>query len=377
MTFRGVISYGPTTTPGYLGTQTSFDNILAAPLDGVVMDVLTDDGTNLSNRTYYTNRQWTMVDLVDSMAALSSRVEADRSYLEHQQNGWTSAEAINGWGKCHNNLVHIALNGTLVDPFDPHFDTVYNNLVLLGQFAAHSGLAGVWFDVEAYITGQWQYSLQPRRATYTFIQYQQKWYAIGYALALEWRSASRDINVMFTSAYDGYAGRGAPFESNEWGLYRYFLDGFLDAWGNFQTNYRAGDGRVILTTEVLYRDRTVSHVERYGLGEINGTYDIAAPPPNQLYWGSSPYFFSSEVVEHGLALWIDAAPFDPNTPSSNYWTPSVFGDVLEEIMRLCDWAWIYNPTYHLYPESPFDSNLLSTPYLTVINDLRQANGLPG
>lgn len=374
MTFKGIVSYGPTTTPSYLENQSTFNNILASPLDGVVMEVVTNSDVVLSTDTWNPNRIFTIDDLSESLAALTARTQAEAQSNFNQTFGVNQVPAPAGFGKCDKNFVKLQISspsGAVIDPFSNEFNVVYDKLVLLGQFAAQAGFYGVWFDVEGYIP-VWTYDSMPQKASHTLEEYQDRYYDFGKALASDWRRLSSSLSVMTTDAYDGYAGELPVIAAGSWGLYKNFLDGFLDGWGYFYYNVYPGAGKVILTQEGMYSDKDTGHILRYGLGKINGTFDYAVPPPDQNYWGSSEYFFDSNIIEHGLALWIDY-PGEAYNPAAPYWTGSEFKASLEAIIDCCDWAWIYNPYYSFYNGA---SGSLAAGIITKINEARIYAGLP-
>jgi hypothetical protein len=182
------------------------------------------------------------------------------------------------------------------------------------------------------------------------------------------------MHVMLTDCYKSYVDSLSSYSDadNSYLLFKSFLDGMFDEWG--EESARCGNtdlGRIILTSEILYADRNTSHVVRYGVAPLINNYDAFVPPIDTRYGGGSQYF--NEVDDIGLALWIDHTSFDPATPNSNYWTPQVFKDVLGTIIDNCDWAWIYNPTYSFYHSS--GTNLIPAAYLDKLRDLRVEKGL--
>lgn len=389
MTFKGIISYGPDTTPSYLEAQATFDNVLAAPLDGVVVECFTNSGVQLSIDCWNPTTVYTIDDLSESVAALAARRKAEAQSNFNQTFGINQVPAPNGFGKCDKNFVKLQIASqsstptAVIDPFSSDFEGVYQKLRLIGQFAAQAGFYGIWFDVEGYIP-IWIYTQQPLKDTHTFEEYQQRWHDIGEALATDWLNYNHNLSVIVTSAYDGYAGRGPPYETNEFGLYKNFLDGFLDGWGFHYYNVYPGSGKIILTTEGTYGLTDTGNLVRYGVRQMNGTFDsyvhpvlppslAGIPPPDTNYWGSSVYFYDDNVREIGLALWIDKPSFNPATPNSNYWTPTVFQSALETVMDNCQWCWIYQEQYQFYNGV---AGAIPAAYITKINEARIYAGLP-
>jgi hypothetical protein len=348
------------------------------------MDLRTNSGQPFSTSVWNTT-VITLDDLSNSIAQLQDRKLQNESYLLHKENNWASASTFLGYGKCQYNFCKLQISGVIIDPFSADFEKVYNKLVVLAQFAAAVGFYGIWFDVEPYVE-IWKYNNLPLRSKYTFAQYQQRYYEIGYGIALQWRKANPNLSVMTTSAYDGFAGQGLPYEANQYGLYKNFLDGLFDGWGDFY--YRLGvrgTGKIIVTTEGTFSLTNLPNIIRYGYRQMSGQYDsyinpgnpptvLGTPPPDQTYWGGSSYFFDTNIKEIGLAIWPTAPFYNPlGLPEDNQWAPDTFRDALKTMIDYCQWIWIYNPDWSFYNGSSGD---LDPVYIAAIEEARVYGKLP-
>lgn len=381
--FKGIIEYGTDYTPAQYADQTTFDRAQGCPLDGSVIKILTNSGIEFSTRAWGVDR-WNLSDLSTSVRHLTTRNQL-------------------GWGRIRKNFAKLQIanrTDTVVDWFSTDVEILIHNMDVLGKFVAKTGLTGIWFDNEGYLP-VWTYNSMANKATYTLAEYQAQVYKVAKLIGTKWRAASPSLNVMVINAYDGYVGRLPNIAGSEWGLWKDFLDGLLDGYGetlttNFKVSPRGGfvgiaaTGKIILTTEGTYRLDNIPNIIRYGVRQMNGTYDSytrPGSPPNDLgdppcdirYWGGSPYFYNPDVTEIGLALWIDAPwpisgdVFNPSTPTDNMWTPTSFIDGLSHIMEACQWVWIYDPAYRFY--DPNGTNEIPAAYKTPMATTRASYGL--
>jgi hypothetical protein len=378
MAFQGVVSYGPDTTPTYLASQGTFNLILAAPLDGVVAQAVANDSVNIGRDIWNVNTAYGNADFSTSLALLESRIAQQRKLERNNVNHWTARDEFSGFGQCYKNFVQLQLSYSgrdIIDPFGPTFGAMYDKMLSVVQFAQDAAMRGVWLDVEPY-GNIWTYTAQPLKNLHTFSEYQLRWYDIGYDFGQDIFGVSRNLSLMTVFAYDSYATAklNSPFpadQDNTYGLYKSFLDGILDGYGASVTIEGGGNGRIILTTEGTFGVADAASTIRYGLGQINGTFDYLVPPPIEEYWGSSNYFFDSRVVQHGLAFWPSYPSFNPSTPNANHWTPAVLQACMEiAIANNVEWIWIYNPDYTFY-----NGTALPQVYVDAVAAARSTGGL--
>lgn len=375
MTFKGLIEYGANYTPSQMATQSTFNGAQDAPLDGGVIRLMTNGGVEFST-AFWKGTTYTIDDLSQSITYLQQRRDL-------------------GWGRFRKIFVKAQQStvGSIAPGwFGSEYRAMLDNYIVLGKAAALGGATGIWFDAEGYAP-VWQYSAQPtaEKAAHSLEEYQVKAYKTGREIAAAWRHASPSLNIMVTNAYDGWAGRGKPYTTNEWELWKWFLDGLFDEYGEtlysgmgLGGGFASGStatGKIILTTESMYLDRDTGHVLRYGVRQMLGTYDSyndpqlppstsGSPPPDTNYWGGSRYFYDTSVKEIGLAIWVDYGTFDPLNPTTNYWTPALFKDCLSTMMTYCEWAWLYAPSYPFYGGADQGSG-----YTDKIRELRVTYGL--
>lgn len=388
--FKGIIEYGTGYTPAQYANQTTFDRAQSAPLDGSVMKIMSNEGAlGLASREVSTDMfggqdRWELSHLTDSIGYFATRRQL-------------------GWGRLRKNFAKLQVANRedhIIDWFEARYvDNFMHNMDVLGQFVARVGMSGIWFDNEPYLP-VWTYNSMSGKASHILAEYQAQVYKIGKLVATNWRKSSPAMNIMVVNAYDGYVGRLPDIAGGEYGLWKDFLDGMLDGYGetldtNYQISPRGGafakteaSGKIILTTEGTYKLDNIPNITRYGVRQMNGTYDsytrpgsppndLGEPPCDTRYWGGSVHFYNPKVTEIGLALWIDAAngatPFNPATPLSNLWTPTSFIDGLSHIMEACQWVWIYDPTYRFY--DPNGTNEIPAAYKTPMATTRASYGL--
>lgn len=343
MSFKGFIEYGAYQAPDYFLTQSSFNAAQEAPLDGVVVKTLDNDGDAFDLKV------WDSTSYPDNYLSTSKAKIANRYSI--------------GWGRLRYNFAHVYLGSS--GPFDSNWfgqnvSNLIDNLDLIGRYVSDSGLYGIWLDVEAYDGKIWTYSNQTDSANHSFAEYKAQVYSVAREIAARWRDYNPDINIMLTECYYGYVEASPPQESSEWGLLGSFLDGLYDEFGYTKNKKGQAAGKLIDTTEASYGCLTGACIT-YGINRVNGSQGAS-------YRGNSSYF--GQVDAYGLALWIDKPSFDPATPNANYFTPTTFKTSLGYIADGCDWAWIYNSDYHLYSGTSVGNG-----YIQALRDFRVERGL--
>lgn len=357
MTFQGWIEFaGSGATPADLLTQSTFNPYQSAPVDGTIVKILTNSGLDLGTNLWSTTK-YTMSDLTTSLGYLKQR------------------KCI-GWGRCRHNFAKAQMSAqAAIDFYNPAvMEGWINNWRTLMTFAAEAELAGIFFDVEPY-NGNWTYNSQAQKNTFSLAQYKANVYTISREIFSYWRQISGKMQIMISDAYENYGGAkdgGTPDATNSYGLYVPFLDGLIDELHEIKSigPTRNDQHNLIVTNALTYKQTNSTNMNRYGLAQINGTFDPALPPPNPNYLGNSLYFTDPDVIsERGLMLWIDADPFNPATPNSNYFTPAVFKQQLGRINDLCEWAWIYSNAYHI------KGGTVGAQYITAMHELRAERGM--
>lgn len=356
---KGFIEIGVLPVPSYLAVQANYVTVDAAPIDGIVINLLLNDGDELRSNTIV-NESYTMADLSASLSYINIRNEL-------------------GWGvRVKNNFVMSelhSLSGTPIDWFSTDIEHVINNFSLFAEFTAAAKLSGIFFDAEGY-TPMWDYTQMPENADHTFAEYEARVKQAGNEIALNWLRAQPEIQVIFTVAYMAYVDSPPP-ETSSYGLYKAFLDGVHDAFGVTNDTVipknncckewgTTTNAEIILTTESTYACLNQDCLED-ALEKVDGRAGDA-------YKGGSDYF--GLVDNFGLALWITTpgALFDCADPMVNHYTPEGFKSVLSQLMARAGIGWIYDPlgancTFYGGP-------LLDQDYVDKIFEVRAAYGLP-
>lgn len=378
MTFNGLIEYGSNQVPAFFADPAKFQTVLDAPLDGTVIDILLNNGISLSTRTYDTFATYSYSDLSNSINYLRTR-------------------STLGWGKAYQSMAKLQLSSTapaLIDWFDPLIDTVIRKMTQIGYVASLGGLYGVWFDSEDYVARIWTYSTMPQVNLHTFDEYYAQVYRCAHRVASAWKTLDKNMYVMFAEAYNGY-GNGATVDapdgssppSNGWGLYVAWLDAFYDVYGaDLLTPNKFFDlcsseitnGKLIPTSEITYAAKSEYTFIHYGYDQVIGKDFWGVN-----YRGNSKYFGNYAVNEFGAATWIDRpwlapdppAPFNPNSPNSNYFTPSDIEFILGVMFNNCDRGWLYDPDYCFYTPTNPASGLLPQVYVDAVKNARTTYGL--
>ena len=356
MTFRGWIEFGSQPTPAQLADQTSFDPYQSSPVDGSVIKLLNDSGLDITSYVWNSTK-WSMSQLTESLFNIRKRNNL-------------------GWGRHRYNFVKLQItNRASLDLFTPGMaDGFISNFKTIMDFVSEAGLTGIFFDVEPY-SENWKYSGMSYKNVYTFEQYKQNMYAISREIFSHWKQINPKVQIMVSDCYEVYASgkeAGTADINNRYGLYVPFLDGIIDEVHELRTQTTVPDDyyNFILTNQLTYKEKSSTNINRYGYCQINGTFDPVIPPPDPNYLGNSAYFTDPDTIsERGLCLWIDAAPFNPATPASNYFTPAVFKQQLGRVMDLCQWCYILDLDYEIR------AGEVGSEYITAMLELRAERGM--
>lgn len=354
MTAR-IVEFGSHPYPEFIADDDDFQTMLDAPVDGSVIRLKKDDGTDTTTIVYNATAI-ELDDLGESITFLQTR-------------------NLKGWGKCNYNFIEVQLtNDADLDWFDED-NQFAANMITLAKVAACTGVTGICFDVEDYSENVWWYDNCRLHADYTFEQYQEKVYDVAQEIAAGWQSFAPDIKIFFTFAYDGYIGEvvggGEPAPSASWGLYKDFLDGIHDYWGMScaANNENALIKPYILTTESSYAGASyvsMCRITGEQLGPECVTYDL-------------PYTYTDWfhlIDTFGLAYWPDnsfSVPYNNATPNSNSMTPAELKQSLVDGLSFgANFQWIYNQNYHFFNSA----SILNAAYITAMEEWREDNGLP-
>jgi len=357
VSFKGFLEFGSIPTATFISSQTNYDTIQDEPLDGFLLWLYADDGQSLSfchrRRTYYD-----LEDLSDSIQKVKARIAS-------------------GLGRTRKIFVAVqlwpesALDANTIDWFDSDLKYVVHNLTTIGRFVKECGLDGIAFDHESYVSALWQYAARSGKNSHSFAEYQAQIKRFAEQIVKEWRKYGCDFNLL---SFGAYSDTLLEIDNNPtraqadllYGLWSSFLDGIIDAWGEY--NYLAGgakQGKVILTSEL-----------GYGISDLSGAIDRLSYPSGTAgarFKGSSPYF--DTVCEFGLGLWIDYEPPDFTlVTATNYYTPALWKTTLDACLDAgCTWVWIYQNDYRFFNPNP--TNLIPTAYKDKMFEIRLERGL--
>ena len=340
---KGIVDFSIRPSLGELGNYLS--QMRVAPIDGVMVRLDGDDGSNYGNRVFG--------------GGLLSR---DR--LRNAEEGLRRAKAI-GFGKLRYNFIVIQIQSSVPWGVPGYLDQLSNFLMLL-KFCSEQGVYGICFDVEPYDGKVWEWDNQLLKGSISFSAMKSLVYSFGYTLGSEWQGKYSDVALMTTFGYEQYVNGLAPFEGNEYGLWASMLDGIYDGAGGV-IGSNTGKAPLILGSEQGYGERDQFNMLHYGLYELSNHVGYL-PADRSGYGGNSVYF--GEIEQYGMALYMDKPSFNPSTPDSNYWTPGALADMVGYLLTVSNFVWIYSGDYHFYGHS-----LVPTEYFTALNKVRAANGL--
>ena len=357
MTFKGFIEFGSIPQATFMSSQTNYDTIQDEPLDGFVFWLMANDGQSLSF-CHRRNSYYNLEDLSNAISIVKAR------------------KAL-GLGRTRKIFVGVALwpraglSANTIDWFSPDMKYALHNLTTIARFVKECELDGIAFDHESYESDLWHYAVQPEAANHSFAEYGAEIKKFGYAFVEELRKYGCDFHFL---SFGAYSDTLLEIQNNPtrhlhdcyYGLWSYFLDGLIDAWGNYY--YKSGGrkaGKIILTSEL-----------GYGISDLAGAQDRLSYPSGTAgpqFKGNSPWF--DTVCEFGLGTWIDYEPPDFTlVPATNYYTPALWKSCLEACIDAgCSWVWIYQNDYRLFNPNP--TNLIPNDYKVKMFEIRAERGL--
>jgi hypothetical protein len=198
------------------------------------------------------------------------------------------------------NFLRFNVTPDIVDWFDPGMSNVMANFIQMAILAKSSHCVGIMMDPEAYASQVWQYSTQPNAGSYTVNQYEAQVKLFAYNMGKAIWGIFPDL--VFYVAFGYAVALEDPGQKIQYQLYPYFLDGLINAAGEFPC------AKVVIGNEFSYSCTTDACFEDRGNRSGTG-----------IYKGSSPYFDSRASI--GMWMELNASPFDNTTPNANYFTP--------------------------------------------------------
>lgn len=329
----------------YLSTTAGYNDYRSNVFDGLLFRARTNSNANFSEAMWTAN-SYNISDLSEDLNILQAH------------------NKVGDWGRTRKNFLLLNTEKNLIDWMTGDMGAVVQNLKIAGKFAAQANFQGIFFDSEPYNNRYvWQYDHQPSRARFDFVEYESMVYDIAYDIARQWLVDFPTIKVFFSSGYFNYYDEldrhTATQDSNPYGFYKAWLDGFYDGIGDGQfyntrgslTSYlaeRSGNlPRIILSQEAGYN---------ITLGNINIDYaDFKARTlgtNDARYKGDSAYF--DELTDFCMALWVDHTPpsFDNLVPAANFYSPSDFASIIQYCLSRDKWCWVFQNSYFFYEQSP-------------------------
>lgn len=315
------------------------------PFDGVVLEVKTRDGQDLSWIVF--GRRAVAYDEVRH-AIEDLKATEFRSFTD--------------------NFLRFNVMPGDVDWFDEDWRAIVHNGGIASRIVREGGLKGILLDVEQY-EGQgygqvFRYDRQPQAAIYSFEEYARKVKARGVELIREINRWSPTITIILTFGYElgrDRLGDAGVRPSAEYGLLPAFLDGLLagstptttlvDGW-EFSYPYKREaafrEARALMRTEGL---RHTTEPQRY-----------------------------RAQYRAGFGLWVDIAwrrlGWDTTNFSMNFFTPEEFDLALHYALTYSDrYVWVYSEQVNWWRRTNLPWEYL-TPLVTGRFERKRARVIP-
>jgi hypothetical protein len=364
---RGIIEYGslihsrPLSLP-YLSSQSTFDRVQEAPIDGVAFEIENDSSTRIS-RLLYSTTEYGMDDCTQMLSVIKDRYKI-------------------GWGRVRYNWAIIQFLNNTIDWFSSDIQIVINNFSFVAEFVKEAGLYGIFFDPQPYGSNQWKYSAMPQKTSHTFEQYEAQVYKCARRIAENWRRQKSDIQIFFIKSYVLYYDEIVSSGQADavYGFYKAFLDGIYDEFGENQAitisdpsrplSYGKNSGaRIVISNNESFACKTSPcAVDKYA--RITGSIDSR-------YKGGTVYF--DELSQFSLGAWAEyvVAPsvFNNSDPTVNYHTATEWRTSLGYLAdQSIEWLWLFTNDYNLFNHDPLFS-VLNSLYVTALRNFRVDKGL--
>jgi hypothetical protein len=234
------------------------------------------------------------------------------------------------FGRFRENFLRVNVTPGDLDWFESHA-AVMANLELAARLAKDSGCPGILFDVEQYKGELWDFHAQQRRTHRTWPELSTQVRRRGAEAMRALERGYPGLTVFMTWAYslplhESIGGRKSLADAHN-GLLASFVDGMVDA---------ASDSVVIVDGHELsysYRDPALFAAKADSMR--HGALRLAADPRRY-----------SRRLSVAFGIWMDhdsaRVPWYTADPSRNYFTPQVFGRVVQAALDQSDrYVWIY------------------------------------
>lgn len=305
------------------------------PFDGLVLDLKGNLGTSAAS-DYVSWNVWT-----SKTVALDNYSESYQALKDTEFNRFTD------------NFLRFNVTPGDVDWFDKEFSNVIANAVQIARVAKTCKLKGILLDVEQYKGKPFDYSVQPEKNRYSFLDYQKQVEQCGRRFIASINQVFPDITILLTYGYHLSYARETVIGTNQYGLLPFFLDGILEA--------ASPDTLIIDGWEFSYgykSEKQFQEARSTIYRNIEGRSSLS-PRARQRYQCS-------------FGLWLDNRKiWENDTIDKNYFTPEEFSASLRFAMKYTDrYVWVYSEKANLW------NGKVPKPYLDALIEARFSSSVP-